>query len=320
MPERSAVTATLLRYLPDRPRPPWEGVLIGFGCAAVAYLLRALLDPLILGIPFVTFFPLLVVATIWGSSWAGTTALALGALAGAYAWLPTRQTSDLDLRAAISVLTYLIAGGSVVASVSLVSQVIAALRRSEARSATFASEMQHRVSNTLALVQAISRMTAREGGTAEEHRERLSERIRALAAAMEAKRAAPHMPVHLADLLRRILNPFGLTHFDLAGPQISVSDEVGSMLGLALHELATNAAKHGALSTQLGRVFLRWKSMGSLVDLEWKETGGPVVTQPLRQGFGTTLLKTAFTSEGGATELSYEPDGLRCRLCFPSAQ
>jgi two-component sensor histidine kinase len=319
MPERSAVTSTLMRYLPQRRRPPWQGVLIGLGCAVVAYALRALLDPLILGVPFVTFFPLLVVATIWGGGWAGTTTLILGALVGAYAWLPPRASLDLGFRAAVSVVAYLIAGGTVVAAVSLVNQVIAALRRSEARSAMFASEMQHRVKNVLALVQAISRVTARSGGTAQDHQDSLSERIRALAAAGDARRAAPHLPVDLDDLLRRILDPFGLAHFAFFGPPSSVSDEVGSTLGLALYELATNAAKHGALSTQNGRVALRWKIAGSLVDLEWKESGGPEVTPPTRQGFGTTLLKTAFSSEGGVTELNYEPDDLRCRLSFPAA-
>ena len=102
-----------MRYLPQRRRPPWQGVLIGLGCAVVAYALRALLDPLILGVPFVTFFPLLVVATIWGGGWAGTTTLILGALVGAYAWLPPRASLDLGFRAAVSVVAYLIAGGTV---------------------------------------------------------------------------------------------------------------------------------------------------------------------------------------------------------------
>jgi two-component sensor histidine kinase len=319
MPERSAVTSTLMRFLPHRRRPPWQGVLIGLGCALLAYVLRALLDPLILGVPFVTFFPFLVVATIWGGGWAGTTTLLLGALIGAYAWLPPRGTLNLGFRAAVSVAAYLVAGASVVVSLSLVNETIAALRRSEARSAMFAKEMQHRVKNVLALVQAISRVTARGGGTAEEHQDRLSERIQALAAAGDARRAAPHLPVDLDDLLRRILMPFGLAHFAFVGPPSSVTDEIGSTLGLALYELATNAAKHGALSTQNGRVTLRWKTAGSLVDLVWKETGGPAVIPPTRQGFGSTLLKTAFSSEGGVAELSYEADGVRCRLCFPAA-
>ncbi|MDX8492485.1 HWE histidine kinase domain-containing protein [Mesorhizobium sp. VK22B] len=308
MPERSAVASTLMRYLPHRPRSRGQGVLIGVGCAAIGYLLRELLDPLILGVPFVTFFPLLVVATIWGGAWAGTTTLLLGGLIGAYFWVPPRGSLDLGLRAAVSVVAFLIGGGSVVVSVNIVNEVIAALRRSEARSAMFAREMQHRVKNVLALVQAISRMTARSGGTAEEHQARLSERIQALSAAGDARREAPHLPVDLEDLLRRVLDPFGMARFAFVGTPSVVSDEISSTLGLTLYELATNAAKYGALSTQNGRVTVRWKAVGSLIDLEWKETGGPQVTTPTRQGFGSTLLRTAF-SPNGATELSYEADG-----------
>lgn len=319
MPDRSALALMLMRHLPQKRRHWWQGALIGSGCAAIGYLLRALLDPVLVGVPFVTFFPAVVVASVWGGGWAGMTALGLGAFLGAYLWLPPEGSLLLGFKATATVAAFLVAGATVVGAVQIVSEMIAALKSSEARSAMLAMEMQHRVRNVLALVQAISRMTVRDAGSAEEHQLRLAERIQALSQAGDARRAAPHLPVDLDDVLRRILVPFGIARFRLIGPASSVTDETGSTLGLLLYELATNAAKHGALSTPDGKVAVRWKIDGSFIDLEWKETGGPAVAQPSRLGFGSRLLTTAFSSEGGATEIRYEQDGLRCRLRFPAA-
>jgi two-component sensor histidine kinase len=319
MPERSPITAKLIQYMPKRRVPLWKALLIGCACTGSGFLLRLLIDPFVFGVPFVTFFPMLVVATFWGGLGAGTCALLLSAIVGTYEWLPPHHSFELGLTSAMTMAAFLFAGGTVVFSVHLVNEVLAALLRSEARSAMIAGEMQHRVKNVLQLVSAISRLTAAGADTVEDHENRLAERIRALALAGDTKRKAPHLPLELEELLGQLLRPFDLTKFTLSGPATSVTDEVGSSIGLAIHELGTNAVKYGALRAPSGRVSLRWQHNGKLVEIDWIERDGPEVASPRSEGFGSKLLRSVFSAEGGTSEVQFAREGLRCKLRCPRA-
>jgi two-component sensor histidine kinase len=315
---RTRITQKLLTYLPGKARQWWQGVLMGVACTVVATLLRFLIDPIIVGDAFVTFFPLLVVATFLGGRWAGVTTLVLGGLIGADLWIPPYGSLDPASKEGVTAVAFMIAGSAVVLSVSLVNEVIAALRRSEARNALIAREMQHRIKNLLQLVDSISRMTARTATTVPEHQAKLSARISALAKAGEVEGASPDLPLRLDALLGRVLGPFGLSQFTLAGPPACINDDTGTTLGLVMYELATNAAKYGALSVPGGSVSVRWKPEGDFIDLEWQEMGGPAVAPPGGTGFGSTLIGAAFVAEQGATEIRYDGGGIRCSLRFPS--
>ncbi len=208
MPERSVAARSLMRYLPKKRYRWWQSAVIGGVCTGIGFLVRALLDPVLIGVPFVTFFPAVVVASVLGGGLAGVIALGLGALLGAYLWVPPEGSLLIGFKGTATIAAFLLSGGTVVGVVQVVNEVVAALRRSEARSEMLAGEMQHRVKNVLALVDAISRMTARTAGSAEEHQARLAQRIQALSQAGEVSRSAPHLPIDLDDLLRRILTPF----------------------------------------------------------------------------------------------------------------
>lgn len=317
MPERSPTIRKLLRYLPKSNPSPVRGLLVGLSCSVVAVLVRILIDPFVIGVPYVTVFPMLVVATVFGGLWGGLSTLLIGTVVGTF-WLSPAGSLDIMFSRATA-LSFALSGGVVVGSIYVVNEAVSALRRSEARSAMIAQEMQHRIKNVLQLVQSISRLTVHGAASAEEHQERLSARIGALSRASEAPRLAPHLPVDLKGCLARLVEPFGLTHFILAGPPVSVADETGFKLGLAVHELATNAAKYGALSVPTGMVDLRWRLEDGVAELEWLERGGPIVNPQSREGFGSRLIKAAFVDEGGATAVTYEPEGVRCILRFRSA-
>ena len=130
--------------------------------------------------------------------------------------------------------------------------------------------------------------------------------------------------VHLADLVRRELAPWvGEGNAIVEGPDIVLTADATQSLAMVLHELVTNAAKYGALSTPRGHVCVRWdrqvnggSSAGLIV--EWREVGGPPVVAPSRSGYGTSVIEDLIPYElGGSVDLSFAADGVRCRIAIP---
>jgi two-component sensor histidine kinase len=112
---------------------------------------------------------------------------------------------------------------------------------------------------------------------------------------------------------------------DLDGPEAMLGPEVAQAVSMVLHELTTNAAKHGALSTDAGRVSVRWQRLldkpEARVRIEWREAGGPAVRPPERSGYGMEVIRCLIPYElGGAVDLVFAPGGVRCDLDFPVAR
>jgi len=131
--------------------------------------------------------------------------------------------------------------------------------------------------------------------------------------------------ISVAELIRRELAPYVTTdNTKIDGPEVSLRAEAGQVMAMVLHELATNAAKYFALSTQDGRVSIRWgqRSNGHLRSdllLEWREVDGPSVVAPGNSGFGTHTIPDLIPYQlGGAVDLSLAPEGVRCRLELPA--
>jgi two-component sensor histidine kinase len=175
------------------------------------------------------------------------------------------------------------------------------------------------VNNLLAMVGAIAHQTKVEHVTAEAYRASLMGRITALAAAHEAA-FQTDTGTDLGSLIGRLLEPYvddgcdGVVTIETS-PPVSVPRGKVQALAFVLHELATNAVKHGALSTPEGRLRLGWTvdegSKGRLLHLAWREIGGPVVIPPGASGFGMKLLRHASAGElGGNAELHFLPEGL----------
>ena len=188
-----------------------------------------------------------------------------------------------------------------------------------------AQELAHRVRNVLGLVQALASQTATADRTAPEYREVVLGRVRALAAAEDQVFENESGEVDLRRIAEQIMAPHQTDRPEavaIEGGEVSLPARRGRMLGLALHELATNAAKHGALSVPSGRVKIEWRREDEptpRIVLLWREADGPQVTPPERQGFGTRLLETIVGRElEGAAELDYHSTGLEYRLSFPA--
>jgi PAS domain S-box-containing protein len=180
-------------------------------------------------------------------------------------------------------------------------------------------EANHRVKNLLSLVQAIARQTA--AGNVEGFIGRFTERIQALAANQDPLGRDERHGADLEDLVRAHLAHFA----DLVGSRITVHGSklhlnatAAQAIGLALHELATNAGKYGALSTDPGRVDLGWRLDGDALTMSWTERDGPPVRPPERRGFGTTVIDAmARQALGGEVQLDYARSGLEWHLTCP---
>jgi two-component sensor histidine kinase len=293
--------------------PFWRGQAIAGACVVAAAVLRWPLDPLLAGqLPFVTFFPAVLLASIWGGTWAGVTAVALTLAIAGTSWGGLATGLRFEVLPGASLIAFIAFGGMVVFLSDLLRATLKDLARSERQAQLLASEMRHRVKNALAMASAASRQTAHTATSVEEYQALLEGRLEALAHAPEygSERDPPELPV----LLAQVLDPFGPHRFERSGPALTFPPHAGGTLALLLHELATNATKHGALSMPTGRVSLTWRQDPGAIRINWIERGGPSVAPPARRGFGSRLLATAFPEDQARVVLDYHPEGVRCQI------
>jgi two-component sensor histidine kinase len=194
--------------------------------------------------------------------------------------------------------------------------------RGERQQKLLVDELNHRVKNTLATVQAISAQTLRTSTDPQTFRENFEARLLALSATHDLLTATGWGSASLRDLLLVELKPHGSERYCLQGPDVSLSPAATLSLGLAFHELATNAAKYGALSNADGLLDISWSvdetAAKPRLTLDWIERGGPPVSEPTRRGFGSRLLERSLQGEiGGEAALRFDPAGLRCRISLP---
>ena len=188
-------------------------------------------------------------------------------------------------------------------------------------------ELNHRVKNTLATVQSIAAHTLTSLEAAEE-KKTFEGRLIALSHTHDLLSSRGWESLSLRELLLQELDPYGCGDAGpctLDGSDLQISPKMGLAMAIALHELATNAAKHGALSTRSGRVHVSWRIDRSVTPqvlrLDWTETGGPPVAEPTRDGFGLTTLKRGLTYELDATvTIDFPSAGLVCTMAIPLFQ
>jgi light-regulated signal transduction histidine kinase (bacteriophytochrome) len=185
------------------------------------------------------------------------------------------------------------------------------------------AELDHRVKNTLANIEALVMQTSVGADSLTAFVTGLAARIQSMAKAHSLLSQSRWEGVAINDLLMEELEPYlrGDGAFEIAGPDLVLTSKAALALSLAVHELATNAAKYGALSTPRGRVAVRWNlTDGGGLDLSWTESGGPEVAAPTRRGFGSTLIERALAMEtDGLATLRYLPGGVVCNVMLPSA-
>jgi two-component sensor histidine kinase len=193
--------------------------------------------------------------------------------------------------------------------------------RAQQRQLLLIHELNHRVKNILAMVQAIVTQTLSNTPTRKVARQALDERLQALARAHDVLTRESWHGAELADIIAGAVAPLeanpGL-RFRASGPSVRLEPKAAVSLAMVLHELATNAVKYGALSTDAGWVSLDWTATpapgGLDLALTWVEHGGPPVKPPRRRGFGARLISRSLAAELGSAELIYAPAGVQCRM------
>ncbi len=196
---------------------------------------------------------------------------------------------------------------------------VTAMTQAESHQRVLIAELNHRVKNMLSVVLALAEQTMRSTETMEEFRASFAARVQSMARSHELLSRESWTEGALDELVRLQLAPFGLDRITMQGPPLRLKPKQALSAGMVLHELATNAGKHGALSAPEGRVRLSW-TVTSVEDgwftmVEWREEGGPPAEPPARRGFGLKLVEkeTAYNL-GGKAEFAFSPEGLAVRI------
>ncbi|HUN50265.1 MAG TPA: response regulator [Candidatus Sulfotelmatobacter sp.] len=180
-------------------------------------------------------------------------------------------------------------------------------------------ELNHRVKNTLASVQAVMQQTLRSSRNPADFAERFSGRVQSLARAHSLLTEATWQGADLRELVRDQLlqGPVDETRVAALGPAVRLDPQMTLHLALMLHELGTNSVKYGALSTGQGWVTIGWSVRGERLQLKWVERGGPPVAAPGARGFGTILIEHSTTSAGGSARAAFDAEGITWEIVLP---
>jgi PAS domain S-box-containing protein len=195
-------------------------------------------------------------------------------------------------------------------------------KESEAHLRLLMRELTHRSKNLLAVIQAMARQTARHAGSIGGFLEQFSARLQALAASHDLLVRESWHGASLRELIQSQMAAYsGGAQVVIDGAPVALKPEAAQTLGLALHELAVNAAKFGALSVPSGQVSITWAIHGAAIELDWREQNGPPVKTRRKRGFGSVVIERNLASALDATvNLEFAPDGLRCHVVIPASQ
>jgi len=210
-------------------------------------------------------------------------------------------------------------GGRVI-RVSGVTVDITERKQAEERQNLLAREVDHRAKNALALAQSIVRLT--RGENVKTYIRSVEGRINALARVHTVLSLSSWQGAKIRKLVDEELAPYSTgEQIELSGPEIQLEPATAQTVALALHELVTNSAKYGALSTLAGRLSVGWEDHAGILKIIWLETGGPQVEKPVSRGFGTRSVIASIESQlGGQAEFDWRPEGLVCCLTVPLPQ
>jgi two-component sensor histidine kinase len=196
-------------------------------------------------------------------------------------------------------------------------------KQAEKRQDLLSAELDHRVKNVLARVAAVVRHTRRRSGSADEFVKAVDGRIQSLAAAHALLSQSRWSGVSLADLIGHQLAPYTTdANATISGPDVTLTSAQTQALAMVIHELVTNAAKHGALSSLDGKVSVRWDRIGAdaaaFLTITWRELGGESTVVPVRSGYGLSLIRDLIPHElGGTVDLTFPSDGACCKIQIP---
>jgi two-component sensor histidine kinase len=311
--------------LARRTRASW---IAGFAAAllivAIASLLRWLLTPLgLYSTPFITYFPAVLLATLFGGAWGGIVATLASAGMAWLVFLPSLMGLQINKPEALALALFVAINALDIALVTmlisaydLVAEQARSIRELLDRQTFLMRELNHRSRNLFTVVQSLALHSIPD----KHSREVFEGRLLALARAHGKLGDVSCGEIQLGEIIRGELEPFAQS-VEISGCELSVNTRAAQQLPLVVHELATNAAKYGALAAPGGRVFVGGQAehlnREPAFGLLWTEQGGPPVHAPNRKGFGSAILLDLVRIEGGEGSLEFLPEGLRYKLRLP---
>jgi two-component sensor histidine kinase len=301
-----------------RPASP-PAFLAAILFVAIATLVRLAIDLVAPNaVPFATYFPAVLVAALIGGVAAGLLATLLGGALSYWMFVPPRFAfTPLGLDTCVNFGLFLIASLTIVWIAAQYRRLVRKLGEEEHYRQVVVDELGHRVKNKLATIHAILRHELRGH---DQIWDSVAGRLRALSVADDFLVSSDEGAVDLKQILTMELGPYGAANVAMRGEAIRLFAKLPAVLALVFHELATNAAKYGALSTPDGRLDISWGQSGDNVVVEWVESGGPPVSSPSRRGFGSNLIERSLDGFGGSAKIDFTPGGVVCRIRFPRSK
>jgi two-component sensor histidine kinase len=269
--------------------------------------------------PYTTYYPAVLFATVVGGTGTGAFAATVGGAIGWWAFtpphfalLPMRFGQEVRLVTYLFVAFLFVFGVDHYRRLAKRRQDVAKRLQDEDRLRKLAvDELGHRLKNKIAMIQSIISYQLRE---LPELRNEIINRLVALSRTDDLIMAMEGQGARVGDILSTELGPYGLSRTSMHGVDFSLPPRFAWMMALMVHELATNAAKYGALSTAEGKLTVRWSLEDRTLKLEWRESGGPLIASPTRRGFGLRLLSQGLDQFAGAVETTFEKTGLICTM------
>jgi two-component sensor histidine kinase len=264
-------------------------------------------------LPFTTFYPAVLFATYFGGPRVGVFASIAGGVVGWWAFLlPQIGFFPNEISVELELLTYAVACALIIWGADSYRRLAKRLREEERLRVLAVEELAHRLKNKIASIQSIISYQLREQP---QLRDDIIARLVALSATDDLIMAAQGRGASLRAILSTELKPYGLARISMEGPDVILSPTLALTMALIVHELATNAAKYGALSRPAGKLSVHWSLADRILNVNWREAGGPpIVDSPTHHGFGLRLLHRALEQFSGAIETSFKPDGLICTM------
>ncbi len=261
---------------------------------------------------FTTFYPAVLFAALVGGMGAGIYAAILSGTIAWWAFLPPHFAFfPLTSQDAVGLLIYLFSSLLIVWAADHYRQLTRRLEDEEEFRKLTVEELAHRLKNKIATIEAVISLQLRNSP---QTRDAILGRLAALSATDDLILQTQGQGAYLREILAAELSPYEASRIAVAGPVVLLSPKLATTMALLVHELATNAAKYGALSSPTGQVAISWSLSDDRLNLEWRESGGPAVSIPAQNGFGMRLLLGALHQFGGTAETKFEPTGFICKI------
>jgi two-component sensor histidine kinase len=265
-------------------------------------------------VPFITYFPVLLISTFVGGARVGAFSLVVTMAVVWWLFLPpsfSLYRAPLEVIASLAIIA--ISGWVIIWASEHYRRMLARLREEEHQRKVVIDELNHRIGNKLATVQAILHRELRNHPVPYKS---IRGRIAALMAtdAFIARSSTGTVPI--AEIVRMELAPYADALVQTEIEEVSLPEKLATILALIFHELITNAVKHGALTVPAGELTIVCSKQGTTVHIEWVESGGPEVQQLSHRGMGTSLLENGLKPYDGEIELRFGPSGFSCSIKF----